>query len=197
MTIIVDSGVANFLSVTAAFERLDVHAEVTADPAKIRDARRVVLPGVGSAAAAMGHLRQKRLTDVLYRLTQPVLGICLGMELLFADSEEGQNISCLGIIPGSIKALRSMPDMPVPHMGWNTITARKPGHPLLRHIPDNSFVYFVHGFAAPIAKTTVAQCDYGVPFTAIAQHNNFFGCQFHPERSGKIGSQILQNFLEL
>ena len=194
---IVDSGVANSASVVAALKRLNVEAEVTSDAQKIRSAAHVILPGVGAASAAMAQLEAKKLSDVIRGLTQPVLGICLGMQLLFAHSEESQGCDCLNVIPGNIKKLHAKPDMPIPHMGWNQIIARKTDHPLLRGIADGSFVYFVHSFAAPVGNYTLASCDYSETFTAIAGHDNFFGCQFHPERSSLAGSQILKNFLDM
>jgi glutamine amidotransferase len=192
---VVDSGVANLASVKAALARLDVEAEVTSDAKRIREADYIILPGVGSAVAAMTQLEAKRLVDVLRNLTRPVLGICLGMQLLFTRSEEGRGVSCLDIIPGDVRRLQAKPDMPVPHMGWNQIRPQKSGHPLLQDVPDNSFVYFVHSYAVLAGEYTLASCAYGQSFTAIAQHKNFFGCQFHPERSGVVGGQILKNFL--
>ena len=194
---VVDSGVANLASVVAALKRLDVEAEVTSEARKISAASHVILPGVGSASVAMGSLEAKGLPDVLRGLTQPVLGICLGMQLLFARSDEGEGCACLGILAGEVKRLQPKEDMPIPHMGWNQIAARQAGHPLLRGIEDGSFVYFVHSFAAPVGESTVAVCDYSEVFTAVAGQGNFFGCQFHPERSGTAGSKILKNFLEM
>ena len=195
--VIVDSGVANLASVKAAFDRLGVEAEVTDDVRKIASAERVILPGVGSAEAAMKQLTAKNLTAVLRNLTQPVLGICLGMQLLFLRSEEGAGCACLDIIPGDVRRMPSKPDQPIPHMGWNQIKIRQPAHPLVKNITDNGFVYFVHSFAAPVADYALAVCDYSETFTAIAGYKNFFGCQFHPERSGVLGQQILQNFLDM
>jgi glutamine amidotransferase len=195
--VIVDSGVANLASVVAAFKRLNADAEVTSDAQKIRTALRVIFPGVGAASAAMAQLEAKKLTDVIRNLTQPVLGICLGMQLMFDYSEENGGCDCLGIIPGKVKQLPVKPDMPIPHMGWNQLQIRAKDHPLLRDVKDGSFVYFVHSFAAPVGKATLASCDYSETFTAVAGHNNFFGCQFHPERSGAIGNQILKNFLDI
>jgi glutamine amidotransferase len=194
---VVDSGVANLASVMAALKRLDVDAEVTSDAQVIRAASRVILPGVGAASAAMAQLEAKKLSDVIRALTQPVLGICLGMQLMFRHSEESGGCDCLGVIPGGVKQLPSKPNMPIPHMGWNQISIRTAGHPLLRGVEDGSFVYFVHSFAAPIGEATLASCTYSETFTAIAGHKNFFGCQFHPERSSVLGRRILKNFLEL
>ena len=194
---VVDSGVANLTSVTAALERMGVKAEVTSNAQKIRDAPRVILPGVGAASAAMAQLKAKNLLDVLRALTQPVLGICLGMQIMFDRSEESGGCDCLGVIPGNIQQLPSKPDMPIPHMGWNQISLSAHAHPLLRGIEEGSFFYFVHSFAAPVGKSTLASCVYSEPFTAIAANKNFFGCQFHPERSSAKGRQILQNFLDM
>ena len=195
--VVVDSGVANLTSVMTALARLNVDAEVTDNAEKIKKAPRVILPGVGSAVAAMAQLEAKKLTDVLRRLTQPVLGICLGMQLLFARSDEGAGQDCLGILPGNVKHLPITPDMPVPHMGWNQVKINKADHPLLRGIEDESFVYFVHSYAAPVGDYTLASCDYIEQFSAVVGCKNFLGCQFHPERSGVIGQKILKNFLEM
>jgi len=195
--VIVDSGVANLASVVAALERLNVKAEVTDNAEKIKAATHVILPGVGSAVAAMAQLNAKKLVDVLRSLTQPVLGICLGMQLFFTHSDEGGGQDCLGIIRGNVKQLWAKQDMPVPHMGWNKIDIKNSDHPLLRGIEDGSFVYFVHSYAAPLGDYSLASCDYSESFAAIAEYKNFFGCQFHPERSGIVGQQILRNFLEM
>ncbi len=197
MIAVVDSGVANLESVMSMLRRIGAEAEVTADAGKIKSASHVILPGVGAAAPAMAQLRAKNLIDTLLALTQPVFGICLGMQVLFESSTEGSGTDCLGIIPGTMKLLPASPDVPVPHMGWNQITLKKPGHPLLRGVDNNSFVYFVHSYAAPVSDSTLASCDYGTSFAAIASVRNFMGCQFHPERSGAVGSQILKNFLDL
>lgn len=194
---LVDSGVANLASVIAALRRLGAEANVTTNAAAIRAASHVILPGVGAAAPAMAQLRSKKLADILRGLTQPVLGICLGMQLLFARSEEGNGVEGLGVMPGTVKLLPAAPDRPVPHMGWNQIKFRQQDHPLLRDVADGSFVYFVHSYAAAVPDITLAAADYGEIFTAVAGYKNFFGCQFHPERSGAVGSQILKNFLSL
>jgi imidazole glycerol-phosphate synthase subunit HisH len=192
---VVDSGVANLASVLAALRRLGAEAGVTSDSKIIRAADHVILPGVGSAAAAMARLQAKDLIDPLRQLKRPVLGICLGMQLLFEFSEENGGTPGLGIVPGRVRRLRSSPATPVPHMGWNQLTARHPGHRMLRDVQSGSFVYFVHGYAAPPADTAVATTEYGETFTAIVEWKNFLGCQFHPERSGAVGAQILKNFL--
>ncbi|MDD4617120.1 MAG: imidazole glycerol phosphate synthase subunit HisH [Alphaproteobacteria bacterium] len=198
MTIaIVDSGVANLTSVRAALKRLNAEVEITAEPAKIRAASHVILPGVGAAPAAMSQLQAKGLIDVLRSLTQPVLGICLGMQLMFDRSEESGGCACLGVIPGDVKQLPAKPGMPIPHMGWNQLSIQAAEHPLFKGIPDGSFVYFVHSYAAPVSQATLASCAYTDTFTAVANRENFFGCQFHPERSSAVGRRILENFMRL
>ena len=194
MLAIVDSGGANIASVRFALERLGVRSELTADPAVIRSAARVILPGVGSAVEGMKRLQAKGLVDCVRGLTQPVLGVCLGMQLLFEDSAEGPTRT-LGLIPGTVALLPDSPGITVPHMGWNTIsTGRAPA--LLDGIAADARFYFVHSYAAPVNAFTVASCDHGTPFTAIVQRGNFSGVQFHPERSGVAGARLLQNFVE-
>ena len=195
MLAIVDSGGANIASVRFALERLGVQSELTADPAIIRAADRVILPGVGSAQEGMKRLQAKGLVEVVRGLTQPVLGICLGMQLLFEASEEG-NTPSLGIIPGRVSLLPESPGITVPHMGWNTLTMR-PDTPLLKGFNAATRFYFVHSFAGPVNAFTVASCDHGTPFAAVVQRGNFSGVQFHPERSGAAGAQLLKNFLEM
>lgn len=194
-TAIIDSGGANLASLQFAFERLGAQADVTTDPTAIRAAKRVVLPGVGSAADAMARLRHAGLADLLPSLTQPVLGICLGMQLLFNLSEEGDT-PCLGIIPAAVKRLRPAQGRPVPHMGWNQLSPVR-DDPLLEGISKDDYVYFVHSFAAPVSDVTLASADYGDPLSAIVRQRNFWGTQFHPERSATVGSRVLANFLKL
>jgi glutamine amidotransferase len=194
MLAIVDSGGANIASVRFALERLGVRSELTADPGVIRSAERVILPGVGSAAEGMKRLQAKGLVDCVRSLTQPVLGVCLGMQLLFEQSEEG-NTPTLGLIPGRVALLPGSPGITVPHMGWNTLTPRRETG-LLDGIGPDARYYFVHSYAAPVDDFTVATCTHGVPFAAIVQRGNFSGLQFHPERSGAAGARLLQNFVE-
>ena len=195
MLAIVDSGGANIASVRFALERLGVQSELTADPAVIRAAERVILPGVGSASEGMKRLQAKGLVECVRSLTQPVLGVCLGMQLLFEESEEDGGIETLGLIPGKVALLPSSPGITVPHMGWNTLlTGRKPA--LLDGVEPEARFYFVHSYAAPVNAFTVASCTHGTPFTAIVQRGNFSGTQFHPERSGPAGARLLQNFVE-
>ncbi len=190
---IVDSGGANIASVRFALERLGIASELTADPAVIAAAERVILPGVGSAQEGMKRLRAKGLVDCVRRLRQPVLGICLGMQLLFESSEEGDTPS-LGLIPGGVARLPESPGITVPHMGWNTLQSRQPS-PLLAGIGPDARFYFVHSYAAPLSAATVATATHGAAFTAVVQRGNFSGVQFHPERSGAAGATLLRNFL--
>lgn len=192
--VIIDSGGANIASLRAALGRLGAESVVTTDHGVIRQAGRVLLPGVGSAHDAMSRLRIAGVDQLIPTLKQPLLGICLGMQLLFERSEEGP-ATCLGVIPGTIGKLRSEPGRPVPHMGWNQMTQVRPD-PLLDGISTLDYVYFVHSFAAPTSPATVAITDYGTAFTAVARHENFCGTQFHPERSGVVGARILANFLK-
>lgn len=198
MIAIIDSGGANIASVRFALERLGVDAELTADPAVISAAERVILPGVGAAPVAMARLDEAGLVDCIRSLTQPVLGICLGMQLLFARSEEG-NTPLLGLIDGTCAAFDASGGLTVPHMGWNRLIPQGTAgaHPLLTGVVPGAHVYFVHGYAAPVCENTVAACDYGGPFTALVARGNFMGAQFHPERSGPVGAMILQNFINL
>jgi glutamine amidotransferase len=194
-TVIIDSGGANLASLQFALERLNAPATVTADPREVQNAQRVILPGVGSAADAMKRLHATGLAEVLPTLKQPVLGICLGMQLLFSHSEEGA-VDCLGIIPDTVRRLKAEPGRPVPHMGWNNLVTLR-GDPLLENISESDYVYFVHSFAAPVSDVTLARTDYGAQVSAVVRRGNFWGTQFHPERSASPGSRILANFLRL
>ena len=196
---IIDNGGANIASLRYALERLGASSHLTADPAELRAARRVILPGVGAAADAMARLRALDLVEVIPQLTQPVLGICLGMQLLFASSEEGDegnDTECLGLIAERVARFPRRDEFPVPHMGWNQLRILAP-HPLLAGVNDGDHVYFVHSYAAPIGPWTVATADYGGEFSAAVRHDNFLGVQFHPERSAQPGARVLANFLEL
>ena len=192
---IIDSGGANIASLRFALARLGCEAALTRDPEIIRAADHVLLPGVGAAGEAMQRLRAAGLDTLIPTLEQPVLGICLGMQLLFAASEEGP-ARCLGVIDGTVRALPPGPDRPIPHMGWNQVHPR-PGHALFEGIDEGIHLYFVHSFAAAEGEHTLATTDYGVRFSAAAGKDNFFGTQFHPERSGPAGARILKNFLEI
>jgi len=194
-TVIIDSGGANLASLQFAFERLGERTHVSADPERIIKAARVILPGVGSAGDAMARLRSRGLTEVLPALTQPVLGICLGMQLLFERSAEGDT-PCLGIVPSKVQRLKPASGRPVPHMGWNQLSPLR-DDPLLEGISSQDYVYFVHSFAVPVSDVTLASADYGEPLSAIVRSNNFWGTQFHPERSATVGARVLANFLKL
>ena len=191
---IIDSGGANIASLRVAVGRLGAESVVTTDRDVIRRAPRVLLPGVGNAHSAMAKLRGAGLDSLIPTLKQPLLGICLGMQLLFDRSDEGP-ANCLGVIPGSINKLVFEPGKPVPHMGWNQFTQVRPD-PLLDGVSSLDHVYFVHSFFAPTSGATVAITDYGVALTSVARHENFCGTQFHPERSGVVGARILANFLK-
>ncbi|HBF48995.1 imidazole glycerol phosphate synthase subunit HisH [Shewanella frigidimarina] len=199
LTVIIDTGCANLSSVRFAFERLNANVIVSADFDVIRSAARVVLPGVGTAGAAMDALKQKNLIELIKSLTQPVMGVCLGMQMLASLSNEHggrseQDITCLGLVPTDIGDLDSK-GLPLPHMGWNQIEVSD--HPLFVGIENGSYVYFVHSYRAPISEYTLASSTYGESFSAAIGKGNFFGVQFHPEKSAKVGAKILQNFLQM
>ncbi len=187
---------ANIASVQFALERLGKKSELTTDAAVIQSASHVILPGVGTAKQAMKQLHHLQLVDVIRQLTQPVLGICLGMQILHEYSGEG-SVSCLGIVPGKVEIFPESPGMTIPHMGWNQLTINQPQSPLLQNIENESYVYFVHSYAASVTDKTIAMGNYTKPFAAMVHNKNFYGAQFHPERSGRVGAQILQNFLML
>ena len=192
---IIDSGGANIASLMYAFDRLGVSATLTSDAETIAAAERVVLPGVGAARDAMQRLVDANLVQVIRELVQPVLGICLGMQLL-ADASEEEDVECLGIIPGTSARLSPAPSLPVPNMGWCPITIESP-HPLLKGIDEDSYFYFVHSYALPVSPFTVAASQHSEAFSAIIARGNFVAAQFHPERSSKTGARLLQNFLEI
>lgn len=193
MITIIDYDTGNLQSVINSFKRLGVEYELTADPEKIRSADRVLLPGVGAARSAMEKLKQRGLPDVIRSLTQPVLGICLGMQLMCGYSEEG-DAECLGIFDNAVRKF-NMPGLKVPHVGWNTIYNLR--SPLYAGMEENSYVYFVHSYAVEVNEDTIATTDYGTPFSASLNKKNFFGAQFHPEKSGAAGDRVLENFLKL
>ena len=193
--VIVDSGGANLASLRFALKRLGASCEVTTEVSKITHAHRVLLPGVGAAGQAMRRLRVAGLSQVVRSLTQPVLGVCLGMQLLFERSEEGET-ECLGVFPHTVRGLDPAPGRPVPHTGWNTLRRLK-SDPLLEGVADGDFAYFVHSFASPIHPCTLASAEYGMTLSAIVRRDNFWGTQFHPERSSETGARILHNFLRL
>jgi len=192
---IIDGGGANIASLQFALQRLGAAAVLTSDHEIIRKADRVILPGVGAARAAMTQLRDKGLDTLIPTLTQPLLGICLGMQLLFDGSDE-ENTDCLGLIEGRARLFDVGPDRPVPHMGWNRVEKTRNAR-LLDGIPDGAYFYFVHSYAVDMVATTTGCTDYGRVFTSVVRKGNFMGTQFHPERSGQNGARLLQNFLSL
>ena len=193
--VIVDTGGANIASLQFAIERLGHTCELSSAPETIARGSHVILPGVGAAAHAMARLDRAGISDMIPRLTQPVLGICLGMQLLYEASEEG-GTRCLGVFQGRVTRMTGTPARPVPHMGWNRVALNRE-HALLAGVADGDFAYFVHSYRAPLGAETVASCDYDASFTAVACRGNFHGAQFHPERSAALGARVLANFLGL
>jgi glutamine amidotransferase len=192
---IIKYNAGNVQSVQHALERLGETALWTDEPEEIRAAEKVIFPGVGEASSAMQHLRERELDTVIRELKQPVLGICLGLQLFCRHSEENDT-DCLGIFEVAIRKFQPGADhLKVPHMGWNTL--RDSRGPLFKGVPEERFVYFVHSFYAEQHAAAIATTDYGVPFAAALQRDNFYAVQFHPEKSGAIGQQILANFLKL
>jgi len=196
MIVIIDSGGANIASVRFALERLGVESILTSDRSIIEAADRVILPGVGAAGSAIEKLNDYDLIDCIKGLTQPVLGICLGMQLLFSKSKEGDvDIDMLNIIDGTVSKFDSKKCDVVPHMGWNTVSVER-DHAIMEGVPDNSYFYFVHSYFAGLGEYSVGKTEYGEGFSSIVVKDNFIGCQFHPERSGSVGAQLLKNFSE-
>ena len=190
---IIDSGGANIASLVYALKRLNTSSVLTTDSEIIKNADRVLLPGVGAAKDAMYKLKKAGLVDVIKNLKQPVLGICLGMQLL-SDFSEEENVECIGVIPGAASKLKASSTKPVPNMGWcstEIISKNK----ILKNIKNNSYFYYIHSYALPVSKFTIATAKHEKPFSAVIQKNNFFATQFHPERSSDEGSKLLANFL--
>jgi len=191
----VDTGGANLASIAHALARLGAQAEVTADPARVRAAERAILPGVGAAPEAAARLAANGLGDAVRARTGPTLGICLGMQLFFDESEEGPARG-LGLLPGRVSQLAPA-GLTVPHMGWNAVSRARGAAPLLEGIADGTHFYFVHSYAAPGGDWVEASCDYGGAVPAVVRRGAFHGVQFHPERSGEAGARVLRNFLSL
>jgi len=191
---LIDAGGANLGSVRYALERLGAEVRLVRNADELRGATRVILPGVGAAVPAMQRLHGQGLFEPLRQLQVPLLGICLGMQLLFERSEEG-GVETLGLIPGAVRKLVPATGIRVPHMGWNRLLPLRES-PLLRGIPERASAYFVHSYAAPLNAHTVAACDHGGLFSAVVEHGRYFGAQYHPERSGDTGALLLQNFLQ-
>jgi glutamine amidotransferase len=189
-------GAGNVASVQFALERLGAAVRLTSDPVDVAEAERLILPGVGQAGYAMSRLDTLGLTDAIRAFPRPLLGVCLGQQLLFADSDEGGGTPLLDFIPGRVRALEPGPALPVPHMGWSRLDVVQPD-PLLEGLGEDDWAYFVHGFVCPDGPATLARADYGGVVPAVVRQANRWGCQFHPERSAKAGARILKNFLEL
>ncbi len=192
--VIIDYKAGNTRSLQFALSRLGVNAQLSKDPATLRAADGVFFPGVGAAGFAMQQLRESGLDQVIPTLKQPVLGICLGMQLLCQASEENA-AQGLGIFDTTVQAIPPALGLKVPHMGWNALQEQK--SPLLKGLPDAPYFYFVHSYAVPVVAETTAQCTHGQPFSAMLERDNFYAVQFHPEKSGPLGAQLLTNFLTL
>lgn len=193
--VIIQYNAGNIQSVLYALERLGVTATVTDNVASIQAADKVIFPGVGEASTAMAYLKERGLDKVIVNLKQPVLGICLGMQLMCAYSEENDT-TCLGIFEEQVKLFKPTdPSMKVPQMGWNNITHLKTG--LFKGVSENSYTYFVHGYYAALGNHTIATTNYVQPYSSALQKDNFYGVQFHPEKSATVGEQIIQNFIHL
>ena len=192
---LIDAGGANLGSVRYALERLNVDVRMVREARDFEGVERVILPGVGAAAEGMRRLHAQGLVEPLRQLQVPLIGICLGMQLLFERSEEG-NVECMGLLPGIVRRLHPGVGVRVPHMGWNKLLALRES-PLLDGVPVGSSAYFVHSYAAPVTSDTVAACHHGGLFTAVVQRGQLCGAQFHPERSAGPGARILRNFLEI
>lgn len=198
--VIIRYNAGNIQSVVYALERLGVRPVITDNADQIRNAGKVIFPGVGEASTTMSYLKEKGLDTIIASLTQPVLGICLGLQLMCRHSEEG-NTPCMGIFDAEVK---KFPDtiekgkrLKVPHMGWNTVTKSNPDCPLLNDLDNAPFFYFVHSFYATVGPHTAAETFYGLPFSSVLSNRNFMAVQFHPEKSGTAGEVLLRNFLKL
>jgi len=191
---VVDAGGANLGSVCYALERLGVVPVVARDAEELVDTERIVLPGVGAAAPAMALLCERGFDIVLRDCNVPVLGICLGMQLLYEASEEG-NVACLGVLAGRVQRMQPASGLRLPHMGWNALKRVNADSPLFDGIDDGAEAYFVHGYAAPVGEDTVAMATHGATFAAVVRQGKYCGVQFHPERSAAVGARLLDNFL--
>ena len=195
MIAIIDCCGSNFASIKYAFENLGQDVVLTHDINEIKKADCVILPGVGHAKSAMLSLKKHNLDTLIPTLTQPVLGICLGMQIMYSSSQEGDT-TCLGIFPEDVLEFKKNTNLSIPHMGWNNLQNIKNNHFLLDGITSDDFVYFVHSFYAEINQYTISTNEYINDFTAIVNKDNFYGIQFHPEKSGSVGVQILENFIQ-
>lgn len=193
---VVSCGAGNVASVQFALERLGATVRLSADPAEVAAAERLILPGVGAAGYAMARLAELGLIEPIRAFARPLLGVCLGQQLMFDASDEGGGVPLLGLIPGRVGRIEPAPDRPVPHMGWSRLSIVRPD-PLLEGIDPDAWAYFVHSYVCPDGDATLARADYGGPVPAVVRSANRWGCQFHPERSAAAGARILRNFLEL
>lgn len=189
-------GAGNTASVRFALERLGATVRLTDDPLAVAEAERLILPGVGAAAYAMARLSTLSLAEPIRAFPRPLLGVCLGQQLLFETSEEGDPVPLLGLIPGAVRRLEPGPGLTVPHMGWSRLIVDR-ADPLLEGVAGGAWAYFVHGFVCPDGPATLARADHGGPVPAVVRSANRWGCQFHPERSAETGARILRNFLEI
>lgn len=194
MIAVIDYDTGNLRSVANALGRLGAEFCITDNPEIIRSADRVLLPGVGEAQSAMAKLKERSLVEVIRSLEQPVLGICIGVQLMCQYSEEGDT-ECMSIFESRVKRFPKDSGLKVPHMGWNSI--ENLSSPLFKGIDSGSYIYYVHSYAPELSEQTIATTEYGIEFSAALNYRNFYGTQFHPEKSGDVGSQILSNFLEL
>jgi glutamine amidotransferase len=195
MITVIEIGCANTASVLWALERAGAQVRLSSDAAEIAAAEKVVLPGVGAAGYAMSRIHDLGLFETIRNIKVPLLGVCLGQQLLFDGSTEG-NVACLGLIPGQVTKMESEDGLVVPHMGWNQLEATH-NDPLTTGVKDGDFAYFVHSFVCPVNAHTLSTCTYGQPFAAMVRKDNVWGCQFHPERSSAAGALILKNFLSI
>lgn len=193
--VILDTGSANLASIKAAVNKLGYNAKITSDLYLLKKSKKIFLPGVGTAAAVMQVLSEKNIIQTIKEFKYPILGICLGMQLFCSFSEEGGGVKTLDIIQSSVLRLNSK-NLPLPHIGWNKIKFNTL-HPLFQGIPNYSRFYFVHSYIVPVNKYTLSTTQYSTIFSSTIQKNNFFGVQFHPEKSGNLGSKLLKNFLEM
>lgn len=194
MIAVIDYNMGNICSLGNALQRLGAEWKLTSDHDEIRHASHVILPGVGNAAEAMENLRRLKLPEVIWKLRRPVLGICVGMQVMCRHSEEG-DAECMGIFDAKVRRFKEMPGVKVPHMGWSRIANLD--SKLFKDIPRGSYVYFVHSYYAPLCPDTIATARHPEMFSAALKYENFYGCQFHPEKSGDVGEKILSNFIKL
>ena len=194
MIAVINYNMGNIRSLGNALDRLGAEWILTSDPEVIRNASHVILPGVGNAAEAMENLRAFNLPEVIWKLRRPVLGICVGMQVMCRHSEEG-DVECMGIFDAKVRRFKELPGVKVPHMGWSKIANLE--SKLFKEIPKDSYVYFVHSYYAPLCPDTIATARHPEMFSAALKYENFYGCQFHPEKSGDVGEKILANFLSL